>query len=118
MNPLRHNDQHHHRHLPAVAAARPRTVGMVGLANIGIAAVALLCLLYYVVQVNSMASQTWRIGDARARLASLRAERDTIVARQSELDDRTVLMGLAAQSGMVPSGTVVYLVQDSAVAAR
>ncbi len=84
--------------------------------NIGLAIMALGLLTYYVVQVNRLAAQTWNTEQAQTRLAAILDERNSLVARQSELDDRQVLQALAAKEGLEPAGAVVYLVQDTAVA--
>lgn len=73
-------------------------------------------LLYYVVQANTLAADTWRLRAAQDQLSSLRSTRDGIVAQQGQLSDRSVLTQLAAQQGMVPAGTVAYLIQSSDVA--
>ena len=84
--------------------------------NIGLAAIALALLLCYVMQTNMLAAQTWKINKAQDSLASILEERNSLVAQQSELDDRQVLQDLAVKEGFEPAGAVVYLVQDTAVA--
>jgi len=91
---------------------------MLGITNLGLAVAAALLLLYYVMQVNVLAAATWEVRDARQQLAALREDRDTIAAHIAELDDRSVLQELADAAGLVPAGTVVYLVEPGAVAAR
>ncbi len=86
--------------------------------NIGLAITACFLLIYYVVQANAMAAQTWRAKDLQERLSILRNERNELVAQQSALDDREHLLTLVRAAGMVPAGAVVYLVQDRSVAAR
>lgn len=84
--------------------------------NIGLALLALAFLLAYVMQANFLAAQTWRIRQSQDQLASLLEQRNTLIAQQSELDNRAVLQALAIEQGLVPVGTVVYLVQDTSVA--
>jgi len=96
--------------------ARPE--GVIGWLNIGLAVVSLTFLMYYVMQANMLASQTWKTRDAQDRLSQLLEERNGLVAQQAQLDDRIVLQDLAQSHGLVPAGAVVYLVQDTSVAAR
>lgn len=86
--------------------------------NVGLAIAALSLLLYYVVQVNAMAAQTWKLTAANEQLAALQEERNTLVAQRASLDDHDTLSTVATAAGLVPAGTVVYLVQDHSVAAR
>lgn len=86
--------------------------------NVALIALTLASFLYYVVAANGLAAQSWRFADAREELNVLLEERNSLVAQQSALEDRTVLSVLAAQSGLVPAGAVVYLVQEQSVAAR
>ena len=86
--------------------------------NMVLAGVVLSLLFYYVVQNNAMAVQVWRTRDAQERLTALRDDRNGLVARQAALDDRQQLMTLAQRAGMVPAGTLVYLVEVPPVAAR
>lgn len=86
--------------------------------NVALAAVSLLMMVYYVVQSNGMAVQVWRARDAQERLASLLDDRNGLVAQQAALEDREQLIALAKDAGMVPAGSVVYLVQERPVAAR
>lgn len=95
-----------------------RPVSRVVRINIALALASVSMLLYYVMQNNSMAVQVWRARDAQEQLTTLRDERNRIVGRQAALDDREQLMTLARSAGMVPAGTVVYLVQERPVAAR
>lgn len=97
------------------AAAFPRDG--IGAVTIALAAAALMLLVTYVIQVNTLAAQTYRARDAQDRLAALRDERNALVAQQASLDDREVLTRLAQANGLVPAGAVVYLVQDNPVAA-
>ena len=99
-------------------SSRAVSFTMLGLTNAVLAVAAALLLLYYVMQVNVLAAATWEVRDASARLAALREDRDTIAAHIAELDDRSVLQELADAAGLVPAGTVVYLVEPGAVAAR
>ncbi|HUO75576.1 MAG TPA: hypothetical protein VMU12_01490 [Candidatus Paceibacterota bacterium] len=80
--------------------------------------VALFLLVYYVVQANMLAADTWRLKTAQDQLISQKSARDDLTARQAQLDDRTVLQTLATAQGMVPAEHTVYLVQSDAVAAR
>jgi len=91
--------------------------GVVGRFNVGLAILALAFLLGYVVQTNLLAAKTWQMRHAQDKLTLILEQRNTLIAQQSELDDRTVLQDLAIRQGFVPVGTVVYLVQDTAVAA-
>ncbi len=86
--------------------------------NIGLACASLVMMVYYVVQSNSMAVQVWSSRDAQERLTTLRDQRNALVALQASLDDGQKLMALAQDAGMVPAGSVVYLVQERPVAAR
>lgn len=91
--------------------------GMTGRLNIGLALLALAFLLAYVMQTNLLAAQTWRMRQAQDQLASILEQSNALIAQQSEFNDRIVLQELAVKQGFVPAGTVVYLVQDTAVAA-
>jgi cell division protein FtsB len=93
------------------------SIGHAGWLNLGLAIVAVVTLMYYVMQVNVLAASAWQLKDARERLATLREDRDALIAQGAELDDRPVLEALARNSGFVPADTVVYLVEPSAVAA-
>jgi cell division protein FtsB len=86
--------------------------------NIALVSIAVACLLYYVIAANGLAAQAWRSTDAQDRLATLLDERNSLVAQQSALEDRSVLSALATNAGMIPAGAVVYLVQNQPVAAR
>lgn len=90
----------------------------IGALNTTFLAIAIVALLLYVVMANVLASQAWKIADARDRLTTILDERNTLVAQQSEFEDRARLTELATSVGMVPAGAVVYLMQDRAVAAR
>lgn len=103
-------------HSTAVRTA-PEEAGKMSLLNSVVAIATLALLLYYVMQINIVTASTWRLQDARDRLAAVREERDALVARLAKLDDRTVLQELAEASGLVPTQSVVYLVEDNAVAA-
>lgn len=100
----------HHSHL--IPASRLFMV------NLTLASVSLFMLFYYVVQNNAMAVQVWQTRDAQEQLVVLNDERNGLVARQVMLDDRQQLIDLAQRAGMVPAGSVVYLVQERPVAAR
>ncbi len=93
-------------------------MGIVGWVNVALVTVSLGAFVFYVIQANGMTAQVWQARDARERLASIQEDRNTLVAQKSALEDRQQLAALAAQTGMVPMGTVVYLVQDRPVAAR
>ncbi len=82
-----------------------------------LALVAALCLVYYVVQANLLAADTWRLKAAQDQLASLKTDRDGLAADQAQLDDRTFLESLAKEQGLVPVEHTAYLVQEDAVAA-
>lgn len=86
--------------------------------NVVLGGISLLLIGYYVVQNNDMAVQVWRARDAQTQLSELREERNELVANRASLDDRQQLTSLAVSAGMVPAGTVVYLVQDQPVAVR
>ena len=75
-------------------------------------------LVYYVVQANLLAADTYRLKTAQQQLVSLKGDRDQLTAGSAQLDDRTVLTNLAIAQGMVPAEHTVYLVQPDAVAAR
>ena len=103
-----------HAHMQAVMAHPAHSMRKI---NIGLMIVAVAFLLYYVVQVNMMAAQGWSMRDANTRLASLQEAHNNLVADQATLEDRQSLADLAQQQGLVPAGSVVYLVQDHTVAA-
>ncbi len=84
---------------------------------ITLALVASACLVYYVVQANLLAADTWRLKAAQDQLASLKTDRDELAARQARMDDRTFLESLAKDQGLVPVEHTAYLVQPDAVAA-
>lgn len=84
--------------------------------HIGLVIASLVLLLYYVVQANLIAAETWRLRDVRDQLGALSGKRDALVAEEARLDDRTVLQALALTQGMVPAGTVSYLIQPANVA--
>lgn len=88
--------------------------------NIGLTVAALALVVYYVIQMNGLAAQTWRIQDAQDRLAALRDAKNGLVAQRAEFDDREQLVLVAQRAGMVPvaMNTVVYLTQDRPVAVR
>ena len=86
--------------------------------NVALMIVVLAALMYYVIQVNAVAAHAWNMKDAQERLGILREERNTLIAQEAALDDRQALTELAVREGMVPVDTVVYLVQDHAVAAK
>jgi len=106
---------HQSRHHAVVAATGSTHIAWL---NMMFIAVAVACLLYYVVAANGLAAQAWRATDAQDRLTTLLEQRNTLVAQQSALEDRSVLTSLAMEAGMVPAGSVVYLVQNQPVAAR
>jgi hypothetical protein len=99
------------------ASSRVEHWGRIGQVNMTLAVAVGALLLYYVVQVNSIAATTWKLRDARDQLSVVREERNTLVARVGELDDRTVLQALAERQGLVPADGVVYIVQSSTMAA-
>lgn len=80
--------------------------------------VAAFLVVYYVVQANLLAADTWRLKAATDQLVSLKTDRDNLTAQAAQLDDRTVLQTLAVAQGMVPAQTTAYLMQADAVAAR
>jgi hypothetical protein len=86
--------------------------------NLALAVSALVLVVYYVAQANVVASRSWEMRVLQDKLGQIHQERDTVVSRQGELDDRIALERLAAGSGLVPAGTIVYLFQDGSVAAR
>ena len=91
---------------------------MIVMTNCFLIAVAIVGLLYYVVTANGLAAQAWRLADAQGQLSSQLETRNGLIAQQAELEDRSVLTTLANSQGMVPSGAVVYLVQNQSVAVR
>ena len=80
--------------------------------------VAAFTLVYYVVQANLLAADTYRLKAAQDQVVSLKAARDGLTAGSAQLDDRTVLTNLATSQGMVPAEHTVYLIEPDAVAAR
>lgn len=98
--------------------AEQSPLARIAILNLALAGVSLLFLFYYVVQNNAMAVQVWRARDAQERLTVLADDRNGLVAQQVVLDDRQRLTVLAQRAGMVPAGTVVYLVQEQPVAVR
>ena len=88
--------------------------------NITLAIAAFGLLVYYVVQVNFLASMAWQTRDANDRLTAINDQRNALIAQESALDERSTLTALAAKAGMipVPANAVVYMVQDHSVAAR
>lgn len=84
--------------------------------NLTLVVVGLLFLVYYVVQVNELAAQTWNTQAAHTQLGVLNDQHNVLVAQESSLDNRQTLTLLAQQAGLVPADTVSYLVQDHAVA--
>jgi hypothetical protein len=86
--------------------------------NYILAACTLLFVVVYVVQVNAMAAQAWRVRDVRGQLSTLQEARTTLVAQEAALGDREQLTTLAQRAGMIPASNIVYLVQDRTVAAR
>ena len=118
---MNHRSHHRTARIRTASVARHShaiSFSALGFSNIVLAVAGVLLLLYYVMQVNVLAAATWQVRDARTRLAGLREDRDSIAAQTAELDDRDVLNALAVQAGLVPAGTVVYLVEPGAVAAR
>jgi hypothetical protein len=101
----------------AIAALEERSGPGATRLNIGLAIVALVVLMYYVMQVNMLAATAWQVKDARVRLGALTDEHSALVARVAELEDRAVLQTLARDSGFVPADAVVYLIEPSTVAA-
>ncbi len=87
-----------------------------GKLNIGLGVFGLGLLLGFVIQTNMLASQTWQMRQAQDDLSVNLEQRNTLVAQQSQFDDRSVLQDLATKQGLVPAGAVVYLVPDSSVA--
>jgi len=94
------------------------TLADIGWFNLGLGVLALLLLMYYVMQANLATASAWELKEARTELATAQESRDALVARQAALDDRQTLLELAASHGLVPAGAVVYLVQPDPVAAR
>ncbi len=78
---------------------------------------AVLLVVYYVVQANMIAADAWRLRDVQDQLRTSSGARDALIAQEAQLDDRTVLQALAQSQGMVPVGTVTYLIQPADVAA-
>lgn len=106
-------------HAPALRRdASVATLADIGWLNLGLGVLALLLLMYYVMQANLATASAWELKEARSELAAAQESRDALVARQATLDDRQTLLDLAAAQGLVPAGAVVYLVQPDAVAAR
>lgn len=103
-------------HLSASAHPHPEIV--FPWLNVSLMIVALALLMYYVVQVNAIASQTWKLSDAHDRMIVVQDEHNGLVAQRAALDDRQALTVAAQTAGLVPAGTVVYLIQDHSVAAR
>lgn len=94
------------------------TTSKVAFVNVALMLIAAASLICYVVAANAMAAQTWRFADAQESLSALIEVRNGLIAQQSEFEDRGVLSKLAADAGLVPAGTVTYLVQPPSVAAR
>ena len=95
------------------------TFGRTAWTNLALAFAVVGFLLYYVMQANLAAADGWRLRDAQDRLSEVRQERDTLIAQQTELEDRTMLEQLARENGFTDAGTAVYLIEpDSATAAR
>ncbi|HTP56656.1 MAG TPA: hypothetical protein VMJ72_00030 [Candidatus Paceibacterota bacterium] len=82
-----------------------------------LAFIAAACLVYYIVQANLLAADTWRLRAAQDTIASLKTERDELTASQAQLDDRTSLEAIATAHGLIPAEHVERLVQPDAVAA-
>ena len=81
---------------------------------LGVVVVSLL--VYYVVQANMLAADTWRLRTMQDELTRVRDVRAQLVAQQSQLEDRTVLTQSAVAAGMVPAGTIASLTQTANVA--
>jgi hypothetical protein len=107
-----------HRPVHQTAVMHAPSTTAIAWLNLALIAVAVASLLSYVVAANGLAAQAWRFSDAQDEIVGLLDTRNGLVAQQSALEDRTVLSALAADAGMVPAGSVVYLVQDKPVAAR
>lgn len=86
--------------------------------NLALIALCVLFTVFYVVQANCMAAQSWKLRDFRVQLSALHDVRNTLVAQEVALSDRENLAILARQAGMVPAEHVVHLVQDRAIAVR
>jgi hypothetical protein len=86
--------------------------------NIALISLAVGALILYVVSANTLAAQNWRMADANDQLAHLQEIRNDLVAQQSAMEDRAVLLTLAADAGFVPADGVIHLVEDGPVAAR
>ncbi len=113
------NRHSHALEFPHVAAPQSRVAAAVHIRplHVGLAIAAALLLVYYVVQANVIAADTWRLRDAQDQLRTLSSARDGLIADEAKLDDRTVLQALAQAQGMVPAGAVTYLIQPADVAA-
>ena len=86
--------------------------------NIALMAIILAALVFYVIAANGLSSQAWKTSHAQDQLTGVMEQRNGILEQQAALSDREKLTQLVASIGFVPAGTVVYLMQEGAVAAR
>lgn len=102
--------------LPTPTSVYP--ISRLGLVNIVLLAALAVSLVWYLAQVNSIASAGWHIRDLQLQLTDLQSTRDTLIADAARFDDQQVLEQLAQHAGLVPAGSVAYLIQPQPVAAR
>jgi|GEM_PF-5199775 len=97
---------------------RPNKSAGVRNVNVALMGIALASLILYVIFANGLSSQAWKTSHAQDRLTAVLEQRNGILEQQATLSDRQQLTELASSVGMIPTGAVVYLIQDGAVAAR
>lgn len=96
----------------------PSTIGRFAIINVLLLATIAGCFLWYFIQMNGLASSSWRVRDLQEELSAVQSRRDALIASAAALEDRESLAALARTAGLMPADTVSYVIEPQPVAAR
>lgn len=85
-------------------------------ANFIFAVTSLVLLAYYIIQINGISGDTYRLTTLNGRLATLNETGSALADRQPLAQDPGFLADFASRRAMVPARDVVYLFENGTVA--
>ena len=84
--------------------------------NVFLAAAAAVLLVFYIVHINGISADTYRLSQLNGRLAALNEATSTLTAGVPAVQDPSLLVEFAAGHNLVPAGDIVHLFENGAVA--
>ena len=90
--------------------------GPLAIVNVGLLAVALVLIVYFISSSNAIAAQKYSIRHLSEKSASLSAENGSLMAERAQFEDSALLLDFARAGSMVEARDVAYIFENGSVA--